>query len=149
MISIWIFIGLLLIVYGFLHYGQGVVELFVRRCTPWFLAGLRAPLWWGSLLLILGAGLRRREFPAGRVRLRAYLTASIPRDQVHYDIAAMRGGAVFETHKYPAMCPAPCVTRSTGIESCVSVSARADVRRHVVGTLVIVAVEASVLGHQS
>jgi hypothetical protein len=55
MISIWIFIGLLLIVYGFLIMGQGVVELFVPPVHPVVLGGLRAPLWWGSLLLILGA----------------------------------------------------------------------------------------------
>lgn len=55
MISIWIFIGLLLIVYGFIIMGQGIVELFVPPVHPVVLAGLRAPLWWGSLLLILGA----------------------------------------------------------------------------------------------
>ena len=55
MISIWIFIGLLLIVYGFLIMGQGIVELFVPPVHPVVLAQLRAPLWWGSLLLILGA----------------------------------------------------------------------------------------------
>lgn len=55
MISIWIFIGLLLIVYGFIIMGQGIVELFVPPAHPVVLATLRAPLWWGSLLLILGA----------------------------------------------------------------------------------------------
>jgi hypothetical protein len=55
MISIWIFIGVLLIVYGFLIMGQGVVELFNPPAHQVVLAELRAPLWWGSLLLIIGA----------------------------------------------------------------------------------------------
>jgi hypothetical protein len=55
MISIWIFIGMLLIIYGFLIMGQGVWELFNPPARPVVLAELHAPLWWGSLLLILGA----------------------------------------------------------------------------------------------
>jgi hypothetical protein len=55
MISIWIFIGLLLIVYGFLIMGQGMWELFVPPQKPVVLAELRAGLWWGALVLILGA----------------------------------------------------------------------------------------------
>ncbi len=55
MISIWIFIGTLLIVYGFLIMGQGIWELFVPPSRPVILGELRAPLWWGSLLLIVGA----------------------------------------------------------------------------------------------
>jgi hypothetical protein len=35
--------------------GQGVVELFSPPAHPVVLAELRAPLWWGSLLLIIGA----------------------------------------------------------------------------------------------
>jgi hypothetical protein len=55
MISIWIFIGTLLILYGFLIMGQGIWELFTPPARPVVLAGLRAPLWWGSLLLLVGA----------------------------------------------------------------------------------------------
>jgi hypothetical protein len=55
MISIWIFIGLLLIVYGFLIMGQGMWELFVPPEKPVVLGELRAGLWWGALVLILGA----------------------------------------------------------------------------------------------
>ena len=55
MISIWIFIGLLLIVYGFLIMGQGMWELFVPPEKPVVLVELRAGLWWGALVLILGA----------------------------------------------------------------------------------------------
>ena len=54
MISIWIFIGLLLIVYGFLIMGQGMWELFVPPAKAVVLGELRASLWWGALILILG-----------------------------------------------------------------------------------------------
>ena len=54
MISIWIFIGLLLIVYGFLIMGQGMWELFVPPAKAVVLGELRAGLWWGALILILG-----------------------------------------------------------------------------------------------
>jgi len=55
MISIWIFIGLLLIAYGALIMGQGMWELFVPPAKPVVLAELRAGIWWGSVILILGA----------------------------------------------------------------------------------------------
>ena len=55
MISIWVFIGILLIVYGALIMGQGMWELFVPPARPVVLAELRPALWWGSLMLILGA----------------------------------------------------------------------------------------------
>jgi hypothetical protein len=54
MISIWIFIGLLLVVYGFLIMSQGMWELFVPQAKPVVLAELHAPLWWGALILLLG-----------------------------------------------------------------------------------------------
>lgn len=55
MISIWIFIGLLLIVYGFLIIGQGMWELFVPPAKPVVLVELHAGLWWGGVIMILGA----------------------------------------------------------------------------------------------
>ena len=55
MISIWVFIGLLLIVYGILIMGQGMWELFVPPERPVVLAHLRAGIWWGSIILVLGA----------------------------------------------------------------------------------------------
>ena len=44
MISIWIFIGFLLIAYGALIMGQGMWELFVPPAKPVVLAELRAVL---------------------------------------------------------------------------------------------------------
>ncbi len=54
MISIWIFIGLLLIAYGTLIMGQGMWELFVPPAKPVVLVELHASIWWGSVILILG-----------------------------------------------------------------------------------------------
>jgi hypothetical protein len=54
MISIWIFIGFLLIAYGVLITSQGMWELFVPAAKPVVLAELHAGIWWGSLILILG-----------------------------------------------------------------------------------------------
>lgn len=55
MISIWLFIGLLLIAYGILIMGQGMWELFIPPAHPVVLAELRAAIWWGALMLILGS----------------------------------------------------------------------------------------------
>ena len=54
MISIWLFIGVLVIVYGFLILGVGMYEFFVPPVKPVVLAELHAGVWWGSLMLILG-----------------------------------------------------------------------------------------------
>jgi hypothetical protein len=54
MISIWIFIGLLLLAYGAIIMGAGIWELFMPPAHPTVLAELRPSLWWGALLLVLG-----------------------------------------------------------------------------------------------
>jgi hypothetical protein len=54
-ISIWFFIGILLLVYGILICGTGLYELFVPPEHPVVLAQLRPAIWWGGLLLLLGA----------------------------------------------------------------------------------------------
>jgi hypothetical protein len=55
MISIWFFIGLLLLAYGVLIAGSGIYELFVPPAHPVVMADLHAPIWWGALLLVIGA----------------------------------------------------------------------------------------------
>jgi hypothetical protein len=55
MISIWLFIGLLLIAYGAIILGAGIWELFVPPAQTTVLAELHPSLWWGALLLVLGA----------------------------------------------------------------------------------------------
>jgi hypothetical protein len=54
-ISIWFFIGALLAVYGLLIVGSGVYELANPPENPVTLAHLRPALWWGALMVALGA----------------------------------------------------------------------------------------------
>ena len=54
MISIWLFIGLLLLAYGAIIMGVGMWELFSPPVHPTVLAELHPSLWWGALLLVLG-----------------------------------------------------------------------------------------------
>ena len=54
MLSIWFFIGLLLLAYGILILGAGLYELSSPPEHPVVLADLHAGIWWGVLLTILG-----------------------------------------------------------------------------------------------
>jgi len=54
-ISIWFFIGILLFIYGILIFGTGLYELFVPPAHEVVMAHLRPAIWWGGLLLVLGA----------------------------------------------------------------------------------------------
>ncbi len=54
MISIWFFIGALLLIYGVLILGAGIYEQMVPPEHPVVLAELHAAIWWGALLIILG-----------------------------------------------------------------------------------------------
>jgi hypothetical protein len=55
MISIWFFIGTLLLVYGVLILGAGLYELVSPPEHPVVLFNLHAGIWWGVLLILLGA----------------------------------------------------------------------------------------------
>ena len=55
MVSIWFFVGALLFVYGILILGAGLYELSSPPEHPVVLANLHAGIWWGGLLIILGA----------------------------------------------------------------------------------------------
>ena len=55
MVSIWFFIGALLLLYGVLILGAGLYELSNPPAHPVVRADLHAGIWWGALLLILGA----------------------------------------------------------------------------------------------
>jgi hypothetical protein len=52
MISIWFFIGLLLLAYGILILGSGIYEW--NHPPTVVLAELHAAVWWGILLTVLG-----------------------------------------------------------------------------------------------
>ncbi len=67
MISIWFFIGVLLLFYGVVILGQGLYELSSPPAKPVVLASLHIGIWWGILLLVLGGGYTRHFFP-GRNR---------------------------------------------------------------------------------
>jgi hypothetical protein len=54
MISIWFFIGVLLLVYGLLITGAGLYQLFDPPAHPVVLFNLHAGIWWGALLIVLG-----------------------------------------------------------------------------------------------
>jgi hypothetical protein len=53
-ISIWFFVGCLLLVYGALILGRGVYEFFSPPAVHVKLAELHAGIWWGGLLVVLG-----------------------------------------------------------------------------------------------
>jgi len=54
MISIWFFIGALLLVYGLLILGAGIYQLVSPPANPLVLSNLHAGVWWGGLLIVLG-----------------------------------------------------------------------------------------------
>lgn len=54
-ISIWFFIGVLLLIYGVIITASGTYGLFVPPERKVVMGQLHAPLWWGALLLVLGA----------------------------------------------------------------------------------------------
>ena len=53
MIPVWFFVGLLLAIYGALILASGLSEWSTPPRTV--LAELHAPVWWGGLLLVVGA----------------------------------------------------------------------------------------------
>ena len=53
MISIWFFIGVLLLIYGVLIFGAGIYGL--SHPPNVVRADLHAGIWWGVLLLVLGS----------------------------------------------------------------------------------------------
>lgn len=65
MISIWFFIGALLLIYGVLILGAGLYDLATPPEHPVVLANLHAGIWWGALLIVLG-GFYSIRFRPGR-----------------------------------------------------------------------------------
>ena len=54
-ISIWFFIGVLLLIYGVLITGVGLMHMISPSATQPVLGELHADLWWGLLLVAIGA----------------------------------------------------------------------------------------------
>lgn len=63
MISIWFFIGALLFLYGGLVLGAAIYDVFSPPAHPVVLDHLHAGLWWGALLLVIGAAYAWRFSP--------------------------------------------------------------------------------------
>jgi len=55
MVSVWFFIGVLLLAYGILILGAGLYELTSPPEHPVVLSNLHAGIWWGVLLIVMGA----------------------------------------------------------------------------------------------
>ncbi len=53
MVSIWFFVGVLLFIYGVLILGSGIYGL--SHPPNVVLADLHAGIWWGALLIVMGA----------------------------------------------------------------------------------------------
>jgi uncharacterized membrane protein HdeD (DUF308 family) len=65
-ISIWFFIGALVLVYGVLVLGAGIYELFSPSPTTVVLSELHAGIWWGALMIVLGAIPFFKSFPRAK-----------------------------------------------------------------------------------
>jgi hypothetical protein len=63
MISIWFFIGVLLLVYGILILASGLWELSSPPEHPVVLANLHVGIWWGALMIVLGGFYTFRFLP--------------------------------------------------------------------------------------
>lgn len=65
MISIWFFVGALLLIYGVLIFGAGLYELSSPPEHPVVLANLHAGIWWGAILIVAGGFYAWRFRPGG------------------------------------------------------------------------------------
>ena len=64
-LSIWLFIGLILVVYGVLILGAGLQGLVSPPERTVTLANLHAGIWWGGLVLALGVVYTWSFWPRG------------------------------------------------------------------------------------
>lgn len=63
-ISIWLFIGTLLTIYGALILGYGLYSLVSPPARPPVLAELHADIWWGAVLLVIGIAYTYTHLPS-------------------------------------------------------------------------------------
>lgn len=55
MVSIWFFIGALLLIYGLLILGAALYDLANPAAHPVVRSDLHAGIWWGVILIVMGA----------------------------------------------------------------------------------------------
>ncbi len=65
-ISIWLFIGAVLLVYGILITASGLYYLANPPERATVMAEVHAPIWWGALLIVLGAVYTWKFWPRPR-----------------------------------------------------------------------------------
>ncbi|HVX66665.1 MAG TPA: hypothetical protein VHA11_08695 [Bryobacteraceae bacterium] len=53
-ISVWLFIGALLLIYGILITGSGIYDYFNPPAQQTVLSNLHPQIWWGAVLLVMG-----------------------------------------------------------------------------------------------
>jgi len=53
MLPVWFFVGIILLIYGVLILGSGIAEYSSPPATV--LGNLHPAIWWGALLIVLGA----------------------------------------------------------------------------------------------
>lgn len=53
--SIWFFVGIILVVFGALVFVAGIANLIKPPAEPTVLAYLHPNLWWGGLMVVIGA----------------------------------------------------------------------------------------------
>ena len=63
LVSIWFFIGVLLLAYGILITSSGIYELYHPPVHQVVLANLHAAIWWGAFLLAIGIFYSYRFYP--------------------------------------------------------------------------------------
>ncbi len=63
-IPVWFFVGILLVVYGAMIFATGIYEVANPPLNRVVLYDLHASIWWGGILLILGAIFSLRFSPA-------------------------------------------------------------------------------------
>lgn len=66
LISIWFFIGVLLLIYGVAILGAGLMDTNAPAGRTVVLAELHAQIWWGVLLLVIGAAYTFKFAPRRR-----------------------------------------------------------------------------------
>jgi FtsH-binding integral membrane protein len=82
-LSIWFFIGLSLLVNGVLILGAGLYELIRPPEYQVVLYRLHASIWWGALLLIIGAVYCYRFSPRRDATPQAALTKATESEEIH------------------------------------------------------------------
>jgi hypothetical protein len=63
-IPVWFFVGVLLLAYGVMIFATGIYELANPPASRVVLYDLHASIWWGGVLVILGALFSLRFSPA-------------------------------------------------------------------------------------